>query len=265
MSRIRKAPTIKKLLAEKELLLGPSIQQVCQPWLAKVYADAGADFVFLENEHGLYNPRDVNSMVLAARLCGLPVVAKSAYVDRGDIARLIDTGVGGVQLPMTETADQMRQVVRFAKYPPEGERAVCLGIGNSDYASVDMATWLQEGNEEVTVIAHIESRRGLEAINDILAVPGVDIMFIGMFDLSISLGLAGQFDHPQMVAAVESLLAAALKHGKVPGMGATSYRMAEPWIRKGFRFIETGSELEMVRKSARELIGQFPGHGVGDG
>ncbi len=253
--------SIKQLLEEQELVVGLMIQQVCAPWIAKVYKNAAADFVFIEGEHMLFNGADLASFVLSCRLCGLPVVSKSAYVDRGCIARLLDAGVNGIQLPMSESAEQLAQIVSYSKFPPIGIRAAAPGTGNTDYEPVDTAKWLMQANKETTVIAHIESRTGLVHVDEILEVPDVDIMFIGIFDLSVSLGQPAKYDHPDVVKAMERLIEAAKDHGKIAGMWAPSYEMAEPWIKKGVRFIESRGDIGFIATGAGAVMKRFPGHG----
>lgn len=252
--------SIKQLLEEKEIVVGLTLQHVCAPWVAKVYADAGADFIFVENEHIFFNGADLSNFVLSSRILGLPVVAKSSYADRGSIAKLLDCGVTGIQLPMTESADQLSEVVSYSKFPPIGRRAAGPGTGNTDYEPVDTAQWVHKANDETSVIAHIESKTGLKRIDKILEVPHVDIMFIGMFDLTVSLGHPAKFDHPDVVAAVEKLIGAANEHGKVVGMWAPTYELAHPWIKKGVRFFEGMGDVGFLSKGAVDFIKTFPGH-----
>jgi 2-dehydro-3-deoxyglucarate aldolase/4-hydroxy-2-oxoheptanedioate aldolase len=249
------------MLNEQDLVVGLMVQQVCAPWVAKVYADAGADFVYIENEHMFFNEADLGNLILSCRLCGLPVVAKSSYVDRGSIAKLLDAGVTGIQLPMSESAEQLAKVVSYTKFPPAGIRAAAPGTGNTNYEPVDTGKWLEQTNKETTVIAHIESRTGLEHVDEILQVTQVDIMFIGMFDLSVSMGQPARYDHPNVVKAMKRLVGAAKEHGKVAGMWAPSYEAAEPWVKKGVRFIETTGDVGFIAKSATALMKCFPGHG----
>ena len=251
---------IKQMLAEQEVVVGPTVLNTFTPWVAKLYADAGADFVYVESEHSMFNAGEVSNFVLSCRLCGLPVVAKSPYVDRGATTRLLDAGITGIQLPMSESAEQLAEVVSYTKFPPIGVRAVGPGIGCTDYEPVDMKKWLKQTNEETTVIAHIESRPGLENVDKILSVEHVDIMFIGMLDLTVSLGQPGNFEHPDVVKAVEHLIGAAKEHGKIAGMWAPSFNNAKDWINKGVRFFESASDVSFIAAGATGLIKQFPGH-----
>ncbi len=248
------------MLAEQEMVLGLMVRHVCQPWIAKIYADAGSDFLFVENEHMFWNQADLANLILASRSLGMPVVAKCEYLSRGSICKLLDAGVTGIQLPMAETAEQMEELVSYCKFPPVGVRAAAPGTGNTDYQPVDMKNWLREQNEETTVLAHIESKRGLDNVDEILSVPGVDIMFIGMFDLSVSLGYPAEYNHPVVADAMDKLVASAKAHGKHAGMWAPSWEIAKAWIPKGIKFFESIGEASMIGNAAIELIGQFPGH-----
>jgi len=249
------------MLDEQDVVVGLMVEHVCAPWIAKVYADSGADFVYVEYEHIFFNEAELANLILSCRLCGLPVVAKSAYVDRRSITKLLDAGVTGIQLPMSESAEQLAQVVDYVKFPPVGIRAAAPGTGNSDYEAVDARKWLEEMNRETTVIAHIESRTGLEHVDEILEVPGVDIMFAGLLDLSVSLGVPTRYDHPEMTAALKRLIGAAKEHGKIAGMWAPSYEVAGHWLKRGVRFIETMGDIGFIAKGASDLVKMFPGHG----
>jgi len=252
--------SIKQLLEEKEIVVGLTLQQVTAPWVAKVYADAGADFIFVENEHVFFNEADLASFVLSSRLNGLPVVAKSPYVSKGAIAKMLDSGITGIQLPLTESAEQIGMVVTYTKFPPIGNRTAGPGIGNSDYEPVDLSQWVKQANEDTCVIAHIESKTGLENIDEILQVPHVDIMFIGMFDLTVSIGQPAKYNHPDVVAAIERLIGAAKEHEKVIGMWAPRFELAQPWIKKGVRFFEGMGDVGFLAKGAMNFVKSFPDH-----
>lgn len=253
--------SIRQLLEEKKLVVGLMIQQICAPWIAKVYADAGADFVFIENEHMFFNGADLANLIMSCRLCDLPVVAKPSYLNRGSITKLLDAGVIGIQLPMSESGEQLAQLVSYMKFPPAGIRAAAPGTGNTSYEPVDSERWIKKMNEETIVIAHIESRAGLDNVDEILSVPGVDMMFIGMFDLAVSLGQAGRYDNPEIAAAMEKLIDAAKQHGKIAGMWAPSFETVEPWIKRGVRFVEIMGDVGLIASGAANLMKQFPGHG----
>jgi 2-keto-3-deoxy-L-rhamnonate aldolase RhmA len=254
--------SLKQMLLKQEIVVGLTVQQLTAPWLAKVYADAGADFVFIEGEHGSLDPAKLADFVLTCRLCGMPVVAKCSYLERGSITRLLDAGVIGIQLPMTETSDDVKRLIGYMKFPPAGNRAFSPGIGNTLYepsAPSAWGEWIKEMNEETVVIAHVETQTGLENIDEILSVPEVDVLSIGVFDLMVSLEKPGRLDDPMVMRSLGRLIEAAHKHGKVIGLWTPSYEAALPLIQKGVRFIETGGEIILLTETCKKIMSQFPG------
>jgi 2-keto-3-deoxy-L-rhamnonate aldolase RhmA len=248
---------LKSLLLESRIIVGPTTQHVTQPWLAKLWKRSGADFVYVEYEHGFFNERELADFVLACRSEGLPVVAKVPELSRTHTAKLLECGVTGIQLPWVETKEQIDRLVSYVKFPPVGIRAAAPGYGNSDYHEVDGSEFIAEANRETVVLAHIETRLGVENVDAILSNPEVDIVFLGMYDLSISCGHPGNFGHPDVNAAVEHVVQSGLVHGKVVGMYVPTAEMAGRWSRRGVTFFETASEVDLIGQGACKLVSSF--------
>src|SRR5262249_27683709 len=250
--------SLKSMLEEGRVLVGMTCQHVTTPWLARLYKNSGADFVYVEYEHSFMNEADLAGFVHCCRLNGLPVVAKTPELSRTHVAKLLECGVLGIQLPWTESREQVDRLVSYVKFPPLGIRAAAPGMGNCDYNLRTTGRELIEvGNRETVVLAHGETRRGIENLDAILANPHVDVLFLGMYDLSISYGQPGEFGHPDVAAAVEAALAAAKRHGKVAGMYVPDAKAAAPWVGRGMRFFETASEGGLVDGRARPPVQQF--------
>jgi 2-keto-3-deoxy-L-rhamnonate aldolase RhmA len=250
--------SLKSMLREGRVLVGVTAQHVTTPWLATLYQRSGADFVYVEYEHGFFNEADLAGFVLCCRALGLPVVAKVPECSRTHVAKLLECGVIGIQLPWTESREQIDRLVSYVKFPPAGIRAAAPGMGNCDYDTQTTGRQLIEvGNRETVVLAHVETRTGIGNLDAILGNPHVDILFLGMYDLSISYGQPGDFRHPDVAAAVEAALAAAKRHGKVAGMYVPDAKAAEPWVSKGMRFFETASEVDLIDAGARNVVRQF--------
>ncbi len=250
--------SLKSMLREGRVLVGLTTQHVMSPWLARLWKHSGCDFVYVEYEHSFMNEASLADFVLACRMSGLPVVAKVPECSRTHVAKLLECGVVGIQLPWTETREQIDRLASYVKFPPHGIRAAAPGMGNCDY---DLRTsgrdLIETGNRETVVLAHVETRTGIENLDAILGNPHVDVLFLGMYDLSISYGQPGDFRHPDVAAAVEAALAAARRHGKVAGMYVPDAKAAEPWVARGMRFFETASEVDLIDSGARGLVQQF--------
>jgi 2-keto-3-deoxy-L-rhamnonate aldolase RhmA len=250
--------SLKAMLQEGRVLAGMTSQHVVTPWLAQLWKHAGADFVYVEYEHSFMNEADLAHFVLCCRQLDLPVVAKVPECSRTHVAKLLECGVVGIQLPWTESREQIDRLVSYVKFPPIGIRAAAPGMGNCDYnLQTSGRELIETGNRETVVLAHVETRAGIANLDAILGNPHVDILFLGMYDLSISYGHPGDFKHPEVAAAVEAALTAARKHGKVAGMYVPDAQAAASWVPRGMRFFETASEVDLIDSGARQLLRQF--------
>ncbi len=250
--------SLKSMLKEGRVLVGVTTQHVTTAWLARLWKNSGADFVYVEYEHSFMNEADLANFVLACRMNGLPVVAKVPECSRTHVAKLLECGVIGIQLPWTESREQIDRLVSYVKFPPLGIRAAAPGMGNCDYnLQTTGRDLIETGNRETVVLAHVETRHGIQGLDAILSNPHVDVLFLGMYDLSVSYGQPGDFRHADVAAAVETAVAAAKRHGKTAGMYVPDAKTAEPWVTKGMRFFETASEVDLIDSGARHLIRQF--------
>src|SRR5262245_8211626 len=250
--------SLKTMLRDGRVLVGMTTQHVCTPWLARLWKNSGCDFVYVEYEHSFMNEADLANFVLSCRAHGLPVVAKVPELTRTYVAKLLECGVIGIQLPWTESREQIDRLVSYVKFPPLGIRAAAPAMGNCDYnMQTSGRELIDTGNRETVVIAHVETRTGIENLDAILANPQVDVLFLGMYDLSVSYGQPGDFRHPDVAAAVETAIAAAKKHGKTAGMYVPDAKAAERWVSRGMRFFETASEVDLIDGGARAAVQAF--------
>jgi 2-keto-3-deoxy-L-rhamnonate aldolase RhmA len=250
--------SLKRMIEESSMIVGLTTQHVTHGWLAKIWGASGCDFVYLEYEHGFFNEAEMADFVLACRAEGLPVVAKVPECTRTHVAKLLECGVTGIQLPWTETREQIDRLVSYVKFPPIGIRAAAPGYGNCDYQlDVEGRRFIADANRETVVLAHVETRRGVENIDEILSNPHVEIVFLGMYDLSISCGQPGDFRHQDVSVAVERVIESAHAHGKVIGMYVPDAEGARRWSSKGVRFFETSSEVDLIAQGARQVVRSF--------
>jgi len=170
------------------------------------------------------------------------------------LSRPLDVGAMGLMMPMVESEEQARLIVRSAKYAPEGARGAAFTLAHDDYAGGDIVAKMRQANDEVLLLAQIETVSGVEHADQIAAVDGIDVLWIGHFDLSTSLGVPGQFTHPDYLRAVDRVLAACHRHGKTPGIMATEVETAQALLRQGFRALAYSGDLWLYAQALQSGI-----------
>jgi 2-dehydro-3-deoxyglucarate aldolase/4-hydroxy-2-oxoheptanedioate aldolase len=168
------------------------------------------------------------------------------------IAPVLDAGAMGIMVPMVESPAQAQQIASWCRYGPEGVRGVAFGMSHDDYGSGDVVQKLREANERTLVIVLIETAAGIANAEGIMAVDGVDLGWLGHFDLTTSMGIPGQFEHPDFLAAVDRLITACRAHGKPAGVLAGSVEAAEAWRTRGFRVFAYGTDISLLQQSLRD-------------
>jgi 2-keto-3-deoxy-L-rhamnonate aldolase RhmA len=242
---------VKTLLQSGQSAIGVTIT-VNSVEMAAQAASLGFDFLWIEMEHSPVSLETVRQIVLATR--GLKAVpfARVPVNELWTAKRVLDAGVLGVIFPFTSHPDLARQAVAACKYPPAGRRGSGAGLATFRWPAPE--GYYDFADRNVLVIAVIEEAAAIDRIDDIAATPGLDVLFVGPSDLSFSLGLRGQMDHPRVEEAIGRVLAAAKKHGKIPGRLATSSAQIQRCLDQGFRFIQAGTEVNLMADGARQLL-----------
>ncbi len=249
---------LKARLRKGDVLIGGILAEYARPSLVKLYCQAGFDFLYVEYEHGSFAPNTLADTVQCARDNGLPVIAKTPQLERAEVARLLEGGVVGIQLPRTESRAQVETLRGYLKFPPAGSRAVAPGYGNSDYVQpADWKKWMADQDAETLLVVHLETRLGYANAAEIIGTPGVDMVYVGPGDFSIEMGHPGGYDHPDVIGPMAEMLALCSKH-KVPfGTTAAGVEAAGAWIKKGARFFETVDELALIHEAASKLVRDY--------
>jgi 2-keto-3-deoxy-L-rhamnonate aldolase RhmA len=216
-------------------------------------AMAGLDWLLVDLEHGSGSEEALVGQVLAAAVHDVPLLVRVESLERIRVGRVLDLGAAGVMIPRVGDAAQAKQVVRWARYPPDGERGMATynracGFGTRTEA-------LATANDEVTVIVQIETRGALDEVEQIAATPGVDALFVGPLDLSQSLGVRGDYEAPGFQEAVARVATAAADHGIVAGILARDRQAADRYAAAGFGLIAVGSDFTFLIEGARRAAG----------
>ncbi len=246
---------IKPLLASGGRAYGAMVFELLSPGLPRICANAGAEFILYDMEHtGL----SLETLKLQVALCrGLPLVPM-VRVPRGEypfIAGALDVGARGVMVPMVGTAAEAASIVACTRYPPQGRRGAAFGFAHDEYEGGDVAAKIDAIHERTMVIAQIETAEGLANVEAIAATPGVDVLWLGHFDLTNFLGIPGQFRHPDYLAAVKRIVAACEANGKSAGFLATDDDWAREYKAYGFRMLAYGLDQAMLGNALRNGLG----------
>jgi 2-keto-3-deoxy-L-rhamnonate aldolase RhmA len=248
---------IRDKVARNDLVFGIDIMDLTGPGLPQIMKNAGADFILYDMEAGCLDLGLVKTQLALTRGLGIPPLVATPWHDYHFIVQALDAGAMGVIVPVVETREQAEHISRVSHYRPQGARGVALGIMHDDYLGQDLAGSLKAANDRTLVAAKVETAKGIENVEAIAAVPGIDIVFTGHMDLSVSLDVPGDYDNPKFVTAIEKLVAAARKHGKTAGCLVPNPEWGKLWISRGFRFVVFGTEVMHLTNAYRAGIGEM--------
>ncbi len=241
---------LKKRLQNGDLLLGTMVSELRNPNIVHMLAQAGFDFFIIDNEHGGYSPETVSDLIAAARGAEIAPVVRIPEIRRETILKPLDSGAAGLLVPQVNTADQAREIMVHAKYPPEGNRGVALRRAHSRYQRVTPSDYLKQANTETFIAVQAETPASIENLEAIAAVPGVDAVFVGPFDLSVSLGIPGQVNHPRELEAIERILEVTRRHHLISGIQLFDVPGIRAWVEKGMRFVSYSSDVGLLADAA---------------
>ena len=249
---------LKNRLANREVLLGAMINEYSRPSLAKIYKEAVYDFLFIDYEHLYFDFESLSDTVLAARAFGLPPIAKTPQLERQEIAKLLAIGVVGIQLPRTESSDQVKELVNYIKFPPNGTSAADGNLGNSDYRPIsNWKQWMIDQDMETTTVIHIETKLGYKNAEDIIKTPGVDMVYVGPGDFSIEMGQPFDWAHPDVIKPLKEILEICKKYNVPFGTTPSNIESARDLINNGMLFVEDGGELGFITQGAKNLVEDY--------
>ncbi|MEJ8571004.1 HpcH/HpaI aldolase/citrate lyase family protein [Microbaculum marinum] len=222
---------------------------------AEVIADSGFDWILFDTEHAPNEIPGLISQMQAAAIGTATPVVRPAWNDAVLIKRILDAGAQSILVPFVQTADEARQAVSAAKYPPAGIRGAAGTSRASRYGRV--SGYLNTANDQICVLVQIETEEALGRIDEIAAVDGVDGVFIGPNDLSASMGYLGQMRHADVQAAIKRAIDALKAAGKPGGILTSNQEDARQYVEWGFTFVAVGSDLGLLAKSADALASRF--------
>lgn len=220
----------------------------------------GIDYVMLDTEHGPLSEESASSYILACKASGLSTLVRVKEISRSPVLKVLDSGADGIIVPGIENIEQVRQLVRFAKFPPVGNRGFCPtrdgGWGFSEN-SLSLDSYMDYCNRETILIPQCETKGCLESIEDIVSIEGVDGILVGPYDLSIDMGKPGQFDDNEVKGAIERILRACKASGKISMIFSGDAISAKKYLDAGFDSVVVGIDTSIYIRAYRELVSQI--------
>ena len=245
---------VKQALAEGKVQIGTSYGNIRSPEVGRILAAAGFHWAFVDAEHGPYGQETLQDICRASGAAGLAPIVRVADMQYHLVSRALDVGAHGIIFPRVESPEMLEKAVSWTKFPPVGIRGYGLTPAHVDYEPATIPQVIEHMNAQVMVVMQIETKRAVEAREEILSVPGIDAVMIGPADLSISLGVAGDFQHPTMGEAMEAIRDSCVRRGIAPGTQTRTLALAQFWKERGMRFLGTGSEAAMMLDRGKEIV-----------
>ena len=242
---------VKRTLASGGVSLGTMVFEFNTTGVARIAGVAGAEFAIFDQEHTGWSVESIRMLVATSGAAGLVPMVRVPGIQYHLIAPTLDVGVQGVMVPLVESVEQARTIVASAKYPPVGRRGAAFGVAHDDYDNADFLGTITKSNEELLVIAQIETAAGVEQVDEIAKIAGVDVLWVGHFDLTNSMGIPGQFDNPKYADAIKRVVDACDRNGIAAGFMPTTPDMAVDYIERGFRAIAYSGDLWLYQNALR--------------
>ncbi len=245
---------LRQRIAEKPVF-GP-FSKTSDPAIVETLGCAGFDFIILDTEHGPNSIETVQNLIRATQLSQMAPIVRVPSGDYEMIGKALDVGAAGVQVPQISCAEDVRAAIEHAKFAPLGMRGVCRFVRAAGYSSMEKSDYFRRANEALLII-QIEGQAALENLNDILAVDGVDIVFVGPYDLSQSLGVPGEVEHPLVIEKMRQIVQACLDRGVFVGNFTETIPQAEMWTGLGLRYMSYSVDVGILYEAGKALMSDF--------
>lgn len=233
-----------------------TFMKLAEPTVVEIFGLAGFDYLIFDLEHGPNSFETCQNLLRAAQLRNVVPIIRLAANEAHLVQKALDIGAAGVQVPQINTKAEAAKLVKAAKFAPEGERGLCKYVRAADFSSRDQADYFQRANEENLIIGHIEGLTGVNNLDEILAT-GLDVIFIGPYDLSSSLGVPGQVDHPLVEKKVKEICSKATEANVLVGTFADTLKKAQFYQQLGVKYISISVDVGIISQSAKNIVHSF--------
>lgn len=246
--------TVKHTLMSGGVSIGTMVFEFNTSGIGRICAEAGAEFIVCDMEHTGWSIETIRSLMATTRAANTIPMVRVPATQYHLMSRPLDVGAMGLMVPMVEDEAQAKVIAHAVRYPPAGGRGCAFGIAHDDYTGGDVFAKMTSTNNEIFTIAQIETVKGVENCEAIAAVDGIDCLWVGHFDLTASMGIAAQFDHPDFLAALDRVIAACNANGKAAGIMAGNVEVGKQWLARGFRAIAYSGDLWILQAAMAQGI-----------
>ena len=249
---------LKEIFKAGKVALGLLTRLARSGEIARIAKTTGHDFVFMDGQHAAYNVETIAQIAQTALAIGIAPLVRVRSCDDPQTQVILDIGATGIVFPDVNTAAEAKRAVNRARFPPLGKRSVAGTYPVFDYRPMPMPDTVAALTENTLVVCMIETPEGLENVEAIAAVEGVDVIHVGLSDLLTSMGKPGAFGSPEHIGALDRVFAAAKKHGKIPGVGGDRHVQRQmDSIRKGAQFLTTNSDIAFLMAEATRVTSEL--------
>ena len=249
---MKKINNFAKRLRSDEILIG-TLVSLPSAEICELLASIGYDWLFIDAEHGAFNPQQAQAMLQAA--APTPCIIRVPSDETIWIKKALDICAAGVIVPQVHTADQAREIISHCKYTPDGKRGI--GIGRAHKYGIDFDRYIKYANQEPAVVLQAESSEAVDNINDIVKLKGIDAILIGPYDLSASLGKPGEIDHPVVQAAINKIIKTCQNAKLAMGFFGVTPESVLPYKQKGFTLLTIGMDTAFLINAAQEMLSKM--------
>ena len=247
----------REAIAAGRMPVGHMIMEFGTRGVPKILEAVDLDFVLFDMEHSGFDGERICDLIAWSKACSFAPFVRVPQPLYHYLARTMDAGALGVMIGNVETPEVAKSIVDAVKFAPLGKRGVGLGTAHTDYVMPDPEQYFRENNESSVVICQIESELGVKNAEAIAATEGVDILWVGHYDLTVSMGIPAQFHHERFLNALRTVVNAANKHGKRLGIQPGSPEQADEWIALGFNVISWSSDIAVYRSALQSSINRL--------
>ena len=245
---------IKDSVQQGKVAIGTWIFEFDSPGVPRLLKSAGVDFVIYDMEHSGFGIDTVRNLIALSKPLNLAALVRPPAAKYHLIAPLLDIGAAGIIAPMVESGKHASEVAESCRYSPQGRRGAAFSVAHDDFLPGDVSTKMKAANEAMLCGVLIESERGVGNLDEILAVPGIDLVWMGHLDLSITMGIPGQFEHPRFLETADRIIKKCQHHNIPLGILVNNPNQGIERVRQGFRFISYSGDLWLFQRALLEGV-----------